>query len=199
VEDRPEILEPWDRRAEESDEAFEAFTVYRDLGPGRSIRKVAEALDKSRQTLGQHSSRHDWQDRAAAWDLEVDRQRRLALVEENVRAARRHAQQLQGALQVMSLPILEVMRRIQEDASLLHQLPFPELSTLAVQSARVMPRLVVADRLARGMSTENVEHGGTIEVHRERADRMSEQELDDFLERTVAGQLPPPKDVDAPG
>jgi hypothetical protein len=194
------ILEPWDQRADESTVAYADFCVYRDLGPQRSQQKAAKALGKTRQHLSIVSSRHDWVDRAGAWDLEQDRQRRLAMQAENVAAARRHAQQMQGALQALSLPNLEVLRRVAQDQDLLHKMPFEQLLDLAVKASRVLPRLVVADRLSRGMSTENVEHGGSVEVHHERADRMSDAELDEFLARTLGqAQLPAPEDVDAPG
>ena len=41
----------WDRRENESIQAYEAFCVYRDLGSERSILKAAQKLLKSEGTL----------------------------------------------------------------------------------------------------------------------------------------------------
>lgn len=65
--------EPWEMQPEETSKAFEAFAIYRDLGPGRSIAKVGKELGKNCVTLEEWSTKYDWVKRAAAWDAEVDR------------------------------------------------------------------------------------------------------------------------------
>lgn len=188
--EKPVVLEPWDRRQEESPEAYEAFCVYRDMGLARSQKKAAEHLGKTRQLLSGWSSRHDWTDRVAAWDLEQDRQRREAMRAENVAAGRRHAQQAQGFLQVAALFPLELLRRLQQDPEILKDLDLDTLVDYLTKLGRTVPRLIVAERLARGMSTENVEHAGHVTVHHERAERMTDDELDRFLLGEGAPQLP---------
>lgn len=69
-----EELQPWDKRDNETPAAFQAFKAYRDMGPARSIAKVARALDKSRNTINPWSARNEWVDRAAAWDRYCDQQ-----------------------------------------------------------------------------------------------------------------------------
>lgn len=65
---------PWERHDTESEQAWAAFKSYRDMGPGiRSLAKVGQALGKSRQTIGEFSSRNDWRRRVRAWDDEADR------------------------------------------------------------------------------------------------------------------------------
>lgn len=59
---------PWDRRSNESPVAYEAFEAYYLPGPGRSTAKVAQSLGKSKAQMDKWSSKHDWVDRAAAWD-----------------------------------------------------------------------------------------------------------------------------------
>jgi hypothetical protein len=66
----------WGRRDGESDKAFEAFALYRDLGPVRSAGTVAEELGKSRALIERWSSRWGWVERSGAWDDEADRLRR---------------------------------------------------------------------------------------------------------------------------
>ncbi|WHH58296.1 hypothetical protein [Petroclostridium sp. X23] len=83
--------EPWERLPDETAKAFEAFAVYRDLGPSRGIREVARRLDKSRTLIGEWSSKYGWVERALSWDAEQDRLNRLEQLEEIKKMKKRHA------------------------------------------------------------------------------------------------------------
>jgi hypothetical protein len=78
----------YDREPDEAARAFAAWTVYRDLGSDRSLRKAAEMLGKSEGYVGQlerWSSRFGWVDRARASDTEREMIARQA-VDEHLRA-----------------------------------------------------------------------------------------------------------------
>lgn len=60
---------PWTRRDNESTPAFEAFRTYLNQGAGsRTVRNVAQELDKSSTVIGRWSSEHGWIERARAYD-----------------------------------------------------------------------------------------------------------------------------------
>lgn len=84
---------PWERQPGESMKAYEAFKIYRDLGPmDRSQEKVKEKLDKSsRATIGKWSSEFNWVKRAKAWDDEQDRVIRAENLKEITKMRKRHA------------------------------------------------------------------------------------------------------------
>lgn|SRR5262249_55232137 len=65
----------WDKRAEESEQAFAAFVMYRDMGAERSTAKVGQRLGKSRTLMDRWSARHQWVERAHAYDKRQDRVR----------------------------------------------------------------------------------------------------------------------------
>ena len=59
---------PWKMVDGESAKAYQAFEVYRDMGPGRSIERAASVLSKTRQNLVIWASRFNWQARVRAYD-----------------------------------------------------------------------------------------------------------------------------------
>lgn len=70
----PAVVQPWDRRDAETDVAWAAFVVYRDLPPAqRSLRAAGAVLGKAESLLSRWSSKHEWVARAAAKDRDDDR------------------------------------------------------------------------------------------------------------------------------
>lgn len=83
--------EPWERQAGESVKAFEAFAIYRDMGVERSLRKVAQRLNKSVTQIAEWSSNKNWVERVAAWDAEQDRIARQEQIKAIKAMRNRHA------------------------------------------------------------------------------------------------------------
>ena len=65
---------PWERQKGETEQAFEAFAIYRDLGLKRSNHEVCERLSKSRQLISRWKSKYGWDERVRAYDNEMERQ-----------------------------------------------------------------------------------------------------------------------------
>lgn len=181
----PDPVEPelWEQQPGESAPAFQAFAVYRDLGPGRSIRAAGRSLGKARQTLEAWASPHKWVSRASAWDGHLDEIARKELEEQRAAAGKRHATVLRGQMNALSAPAAELLRRLEDTPDLLAKMPLNALAALAVQGARATPRLVIAERLALGVSTENLgaHDGGAFTAEQEKVKRMSDPEVDAYL------------------
>jgi hypothetical protein len=97
------------RQERETDKAWAAFVVYRDLGPEERTRaKVAEQLGKSARWIEIWSRRWNWTERARAYDVHMDRAGTDAQVE-----AIREMKQRQVALgrryQEVALKALETL------------------------------------------------------------------------------------------
>ena len=58
----------WDRQDNEPAKAYNAFTLYRDLGPERTLREAAKRLQRSRSLLDHWSADYQWVSRADAYD-----------------------------------------------------------------------------------------------------------------------------------
>jgi len=68
--------QPWDRQPDETAKAFQAFQVYRDMGPHRSIVKVADEMGyKSPRHVKRWSSENDWVARVDKYIDHQDKQR----------------------------------------------------------------------------------------------------------------------------
>jgi len=64
---------PWERQEGESEPAWQAFKIYRDLGDLRSIHKVARSLSKSPALIKRWSAGNEWRRRSLEYDREQDR------------------------------------------------------------------------------------------------------------------------------
>ena len=81
---------PWERQEGESVKAFEAFTVYLEMGDERSIREVAQRLAKSRTLIGRWSVTYQWVERVAAFDAGVQRKAHAKAVKKRRNMVDRH-------------------------------------------------------------------------------------------------------------
>ena len=71
-----EGLRPWDPQPREPGTSFAGLVLYRETPPTeRSLRDVAQRLDRSLSIIERHSSRWEWVARTRAWDAEEARQR----------------------------------------------------------------------------------------------------------------------------
>ena len=87
---RQEAENPWEQQPGESAKAFEAFAIYRDMGVERSVRKVAQQLNKSLTLIGRWSSNHNWPERARAYDRDLDKRAHDQAVREVRNMTNRH-------------------------------------------------------------------------------------------------------------
>lgn len=85
-------VQPWERQSQESAKAFSAFELYLQQCAERSIRKVAQELNKSVALIARWSRRHGWVQRAREWDTfqaaEKTRQLLTKEVDSRLRRAR---------------------------------------------------------------------------------------------------------------
>lgn len=184
-------VEEWERQAGESEEAWQAFVLYRDQAPPRSLREVCKEVGKEKALIGRWSSENRWVARVAAWDREQDRVKREADLQARAEMGLRHATEAMEAQEVLLMPARALMerwrKRKEKDPD---KDPFENLSDLelikeATKAARVFAQVGIFERLSRGMSTTNVggHEGGPLEIqdHRARVEGMSRTEQEEYL------------------
>lgn len=101
----------WEPLEGESSKAYEAFSIYRDMGIQRGIRKVAQELGKSETLMSRWSSQYNWVERAAAWDAEQDRIMR----EEQVQSIKKMRKQHADLAYSMLIKAAKALKRLPED------------------------------------------------------------------------------------
>ncbi len=159
---------PWERLKDggkfiESQKAFEAFTIYRDMGPTRSLVKVGQTLAKTRQNLNRWSSQFQWVERCDRYDEHMDR---IALLEQ------------EDARRAMAREHIELANAMLEKvAQRLADLDPEQISP--AQIPNYIQTAVNIERLAIGESTVNTREITTrpiryIEVHRQSRGRSDE-------------------------
>lgn len=137
----PASLTPWDRARDESSQSFAAFVLYRDMGPERTLKRVAAAAGRKLQATKNLAAKWCWTARAREFDRWTDKAAQQLLVARRAEAIDRHARigrLLQGKA-------LEAAAKLQPDAA------------TASGVARMAAEGVKIERLALGESTDNVD------------------------------------------
>lgn len=133
--------EPWERQIGETSRAYEAFGVYRDMGPDRSHAKVCQKLSKNRATIAGWSSKYEWVKRTAAWDAEQDRIARQNQIDEIKKMRKRHT----DLATAMLVKAAKALQRIPED-----EVKASDVSRLVETASKL-------ERISRGDAGEVVE------------------------------------------
>jgi hypothetical protein len=169
---------PGERQRGETVPAFEAFRAYVDLGPGRSVLKVAQGLAKSPTLIKRWSSRWRWVERVreleSADALAADDGRR----EELRRIAERQAKEARIHMAATTVTAQEILRRVREDPDFVRGLSAKELLMVEATLGRSYARLLPAERLALGMTTEQAGEPTPRQEAQEMAARLTDTELD---------------------
>jgi hypothetical protein len=114
---RPE--NPWDRRLDESDPAWQAFVKYRTLPPGeRSYLKVAKDLSKSQTLISRWGNLYGWSDRVFEWDCFVDEQTRTAEIKAIREMREKHLNMASGFFAVVGIELNKLITMARQNTEL---------------------------------------------------------------------------------
>lgn len=99
-------------RDDETARAYRAFEIYRDMGPGRSLERLAQNLGKTKAAMEQWSVKHGWGERVRAFDAEAARRASAKSLNDHAEVRARQAQlgrmlQAKGAERIAKLNPLE--------------------------------------------------------------------------------------------
>lgn len=66
----------WEQQPKESDPAYAAFSIYRDMGKNRTIAAVVRECGKNRSLIDRWHKGHNWAARCRAYDNSIDEEAR---------------------------------------------------------------------------------------------------------------------------
>lgn len=151
-----EGLALWERQSSETDKAWGAFKIYRDLKPSiRTIHRAAQTSGKTSRYFESWSRKWHWPSRAAAWDREQDRIAKKAS-DAAIRAMVKR--QMKMATDLQDLGRLALVQRIKHIRKSIKVNPdyFAELSVIEITKLAEIG--IKLERVLMGESTDIVEH-----------------------------------------
>jgi hypothetical protein len=171
---------PFEQLPAESARAYAAFIAYRDMGPQRSVRDVAQKLDKSVTVIGRWSTQHNWVERARSYDAAMDARARQATEQEVIERRRcmldKHAKQADELGQAAQMILDEFKDRVGVRGGM-KSIDGRTLVKLVLGLPKMAETAQKLERLAQGEATERHDH----RITRERAEQMTDDELDALL------------------
>lgn len=149
-----EAPKPWERQTGETDKQFQAFAIYRDMGPARALADVGRELGKTKAAMEPWSVKNRWVERASKWDDEADRLQRerdqverqaarMKMVDENIQLGRAFKTMVAKGLRTYDNPELPRGRKVES-------LTPSELARFAEVGVRI-------EREARGDTPERLD------------------------------------------
>lgn len=134
-------IQPWERQENESAKAYQAFSIYRDMGVERSLAKVGGELGKSTKMMEKWSKAHNWVKRVEAWDIEQDRLLRIELSKTIGKMRKKHAE-------IANVMLNRAMKALQK-------LPIEEMKPQDI--SRFVDSATKLERISRGDVGEVIE------------------------------------------
>ena len=166
------VSQPWAQHEDEPAKEYALFQFYLSLPRAKRSYVAVDRHYNLASTASKYAAKHEWPERTLAWDLERDRLYQIEVIEEMQEMGRRHGRKLDQAIEAITLPLVVLAEAIKDDPGAvkaeLADKSITQQLNMAIKSARGLPNLMAAERLARGLPTEitaNI-HSGKIEhVH----------------------------------
>jgi hypothetical protein len=125
-------IDPWERQPGEGSKPFNAFTIYRDLGSSRSVRKVGIKIGNTKVMTGRWCAKWSWVERVRAYETHLD-QIAVAATEQAIKDMRgRHVELATGLQQFGASALQKLIEENQVD-----KLPITEVRQFIIEGAKL--------------------------------------------------------------
>jgi hypothetical protein len=194
---RDEEDQDWDRLTGESSKAYHHFCLYRDMGPTRSLRQMANVpgCTSVRRQLNRWSSKWRWVERSHAYDDYLEYQHRLQQEKKRREMNERHAK----------IGILGQNVAVKGIENLLAKVQTGQQDLGPSELARLVDVSVKVERVARGESTDIHEAvgpgGGPVRLSIESVEQKAREAIEKSLgisDRSPVGRAETEREADLP-
>jgi hypothetical protein len=152
--------EPWGKMESESPRAYAMFTHYKAQGLTRVMKETAKHFGVNGSHLSHLASQHNWHARIAAWDDYRERVYTNELLMGVREMAERHTEIAKKGIEAMAVIFEGIAEQLSDEddreafLAELSELPVRVQLAIAQKSSQVLPNLMNAERLSRGLPTE---------------------------------------------
>jgi len=150
--------EPWGKMKGETGREYAWFSYYRSLGIRRRKRDVAKKFEVASASVSGCVQKNDWDERIIAWDNYREEEYTKEVIQGVREMAQTHATIARNGIEALGIAFEVLQNRIAtgEEALVaeLADMPVKALFSIVQKSAQVIPNLMNAERLSRGMPTE---------------------------------------------
>ncbi len=163
---RIQTTQPWSQQQGEGAKPFAVFCAFRDMGPSRSLAKLAErgfilpgTATRRRyayKSLRELSATLDWIQRAMAWDRHQDKINQRVLQDEGKRATRLSAKIARVCQLISFRAIRSIYKRLDKDIELIDTWDFKGLMDFSVRLFKAQKDLQEMNLRIFGQPTEIV-------------------------------------------
>lgn len=152
--------EPWGKMSTETGREYEEFSHYRAQGLTRTKSATATHFGVKGSTISYLAKNRNWEARVQAWDLYRERVYTRELLLGVQQMAHDHAEVASRGIKALAVALESIANRMETEEGRaevfdeLADLPLKTQLALAQKSAAVIPNLMNAERLSRGLPTE---------------------------------------------
>lgn len=149
----PELPDLWRQQPKETDVAYGAFVIYRDMPVNeRSAVRVGSEYGRNMRLIERWQSQWFWVERARAYAAHLDEQHRKGQLLERAKMSERQAAEAQVIQRVLFAPARALAVKLADliDREALDALTLEQLYALTMVTARLWPAVARAEREARG-------------------------------------------------
>lgn len=153
------VGELWEQWANEPIEDYLLFKQWLELPPKRLISKLSEKVKKPPTYISSIKEKYEWDIRTQAYDkymAELSEKEQINAIKET---CLRHAKQAELLQTILVTPAKILAERLKNtDFEEFKNMDTKELLNFVYDTSKIIKQLVEVERLAKGLSTENVSH-----------------------------------------
>lgn len=168
------VYPEWERQPGESNMAYEAFALYRNMGINRNFRHVANAMGRQHNYMSvvtSWASKYRWTERIAKYIEYVDKIQLELDIKERKEMYKRHAQHAMAIETALMTPVQDFLRRFKN-----HEITFDGIIAdqySSVDEKRLKLVFTAAEKISKVVDVERISRGEPTDISQQSIDHTT--------------------------